>query len=483
MIKPIRPRIIATLCILLTLIALPAQAQNQDQSQPAAQPRRDAHVIIISIDGLVPDYYTESSRLGLRVTALTEMKLGGAYADGVEGVFPSVTYPAHTSIITGVRPAAHGIYQNRIFEAPTDPQTLEWHWFANALKSETLWAMAKKAGLSTANVGWPVTVGADIDYNVPEIKDPKEDPPSPKRTLQYSTPGLIAKAIGSGSSSDTTTDGRRATISEYIINTYKPNLMLIHFLALDDAHHKYGPRSAEALKTAERMDGYVARVIEAARKAGIFDKTTFFLVSDHGFAEVKKRFEPGVVLVKEKLITLDAKGKPVDWKATVWGSGGSCAIVLRDANDKETAAKVEAAFNKIASADNSPINRVLNRDDLKRLRSIPTAHLMLDAAPGYAFGEELSGPMIHEAKDYRGTHGQLPTRAEMRSSLIIYGEGARVGARLALARMIDIGPTAAALLGLSFANAEGVPIAELIKPGLIPPPPPKQKKSDQSPRD
>ena len=430
---------------------------------------------MISIDGLVPDYYLEPARLGLRVPNLVKMKLGGAYAEGVEGIFPTVTYPAHTTMITGVRPAIHGIVQNRIFEAPTAPQTREWYWFAEALKTETLWSMAKKAGLVTANVGWPVTVGADIDYNVPEIADPNEKTPTGKRTAQYSTPGLLAKALEGGAGGDNTTDGRRCAISEYIINTYKPDLMLIHVIALDDAHHKNGPRTPAAFEIAERMDGYVGRIIEATRKAGIFDKTTLFLVSDHGFAEVTRKFEPNVVLVKEKLITLGADGKPVDWKAAAWPAGGSCAIVLRDPNDKETAAKVTSIFSRIA-ASKGPIGRVLNQAELKRMEAIPTALLMMDAASGVSFGEELTGPETHEAKDYRGTHGQLPTRAEMRSSLIIYGGAARIGAKMALARMIDIGPTAAAVLGMRFSNAEGSPIAELLKPGIIPPPDPNQKK-------
>jgi predicted AlkP superfamily pyrophosphatase or phosphodiesterase len=469
-------RLLAVVCPLLFALLMPVSPRaSQDQPAQTPPPRRDAHVIMISIDGLVPDYYLEPARLGLRVPNLVKMKLGGAYAEGVEGIFPTVTYPAHTTMITGVRPAVHGIVQNRIFEAPTEPQTKEWYWFADALKTETLWSMAKKAGLVTANVGWPVTVGADIDYNVPEIADPKENPPTGKRTAQYSTPGLLAKALADGSGGDNTTDGRRCAISEYIINTYKPDLMLIHVIALDDVHHKSGPRTPAAFETAERMDGYVGRIIEATRKAGIFDQTTFFLVSDHGFAEVNRKFEPGVVLVREKLITLGADGKPTDWKAAAWPAGGSCAIVLRDPDDKETAAKVTAIFSRIA-AGKGPINRVLNQAENKRMGAIPTAVLMLDAAPGVSFGEELTGPETHEAKDYRGTHGQLPTRAEMRSSLIVYGASARVGAKMALARMIDIGPTAAAVLGLRFLNAEGTPIAELLRPGVIPPPDPNQRK-------
>ncbi len=463
-----------TLIFLSLVLFFTSSSSQANQDQPSQFEKRDAHVIMISIDGLIPEYYVEPAKYGLKIPNLIKMKLGGSYADGVEGVFPTVTYPSHTTMITGVRPAIHGIIQNRIFEAPTDPQTKEWYWFAEALKSETLWSIAKKSGLTTASVGWPVTVGAQIDYNYPEIADPKGNTRG-QRTAQYSTPGLIEKALANGTGGDDTTDGRRCAISEYIINTYKPDLMLIHVIDLDDAHHKSGPRTPKAFEVTERMDSYVGRIIEATRKAGIFEKTTFFLVSDHGFADVDRKFEPNVLLVKEKLITLGPDGKPTDWKAAAWPAGGSCAIVLKDPNDKETAQKVTAIFTKLASGK-GPINRVLTQPDIKKLEAIPNALLMLDAARGVAFGEELTGPETHDSKDYRGTHGHLPTRAELRSSLIVYGASARVGTRLPIARMIDIGPTAAAVLGLSFSDAEGSAIASLLKPGVIPPVDPAQKK-------
>jgi hypothetical protein len=80
------------------------------------------------------------------------------------------------------------------------------------------------------------------------------------------------------------------------------------------------------------------------------DQTTFFLVSDHGFAAVSRRFEPNVVLVKEKLITLNESGKPTSWKAAAWPAGGSSAIVLHDAGDKETERRVTQIFSGGRSA-------------------------------------------------------------------------------------------------------------------------------------
>ncbi len=466
---------IAFLVLALGASTLRSQTQSPATAPAVQQPRRDAHVVMISIDGLVPEYYTASAAVGLKVPTLTKMKLEGAYADGVEGVYPSVTYPAHTSLITGVRPALHGIVQNRIFEAPTEAQTLEWYWYSKDLTAETLWMLAKKNGLTTGAVGWPVTAGAEIDYNVPEIFDPKENPRTSKRTIQYSTPGLLAKIAAATTSHDNSVDGRRLAASEFIIKEYKPNLMLIHLIELDGAHHRFGTRTPQALEITERLDGYVGRIIEATKAAGIFEKTTFFLVSDHGFAKVEKRFYPNVVLAKERLITLDATGAATDWKAAAWPAGGACAIVLRDPNDKETAKRVSEIFQPYLTGKGRPLYRILTKNEMQRLGGIPQAELMLDATIGFTFDEKLTGDEIAEAKDYRGTHGHLPTRAELRASLIVYGAGARTGAKMAVARMIDIAPTIAGLLGLRLANAEGAALRGVIKPGLLFEAPPAKK--------
>jgi hypothetical protein len=188
-----------------------------------------------------------------------------------------------------------------------------------------------------------------------------------------------------------------------------------------------------------------------------------------------------VTLAKAKLITVGPDGKVTDWKAAAWPAGGSCAIMLKDPDDKELAKTVTGLFTKLQQREGGPINRVLTQDDITKLGAIPNAFLMLDASPGYTFGEQLTGSEIHETKDYKGTHGQLPTRAEMRASLIVYGAAARLGNHVTLARMIDIGPTAAAVFGLRFEEPEGVPLTDFIKPDLIPPPlkKPKGKKNNE----
>src|SRR5215813_966721 len=401
---------VLALAALMFSPAMSLSYSGSQQAQPPAQsPRRDAHLIMISIDGMPPDYYTNAAAIGLKVPTLMTMKLGGAYADGVEGVYPAVTYPAHTTLVTGVLPATHGIVQNRIFEPPTGPQTRSWYWFASALKAETLWMAAKKAGLSVGAVGWPDTAGADVDYNFPEIWDPAEQPITPRRALQYSTPGLVDKVVSSMGTSRG--DQFRTSVAEYIIKNYKPNLLLLHLIELDDTHHHAGPRSQKAIEVMEREDGYISRIIQATRDAGIFDSTTVFVVSDHGFASVSKKFEPNVVLARAGLINLDSSGKAISWKAAAWDADGSCAIVLHDPDDRFTAKQVTEIFSKIASRDNSPIGQVLERRQLDRLGAIPQASIMLEASTGFYFGGDLTGPETRDSdKDYRGTHGYLPSK-------------------------------------------------------------------------
>jgi predicted AlkP superfamily pyrophosphatase or phosphodiesterase len=448
----------AAALLLLVVGAIFVHGQTQ-----RAGTQRTEHVIMISIDGMPPDYYDAPEKFGLKAPILTSLKRGGAYAEGVEGIYPTVTYPLHTTLVTGLRPAVHGIVQNRIFEAPSDPQTRAWYWYSKDLKTDTLWTLAKKAGLSTAAVGWPVTVGAQIDYNVPEIYEPGTGTQNWGWIAKNSTPGLLDKALGPDGKKDSTVDEKLTSVSEYIIKSHRPNLLLVHLIELDGTHHQYGPRTAQAIETAQREDAFIGRIVEATRQAGIFEKTTFFIVSDHGFSKISQRIAPNVALAKAQLITLDAGGKATSWKAAAWPSSGSCAILLKDPQDKETEAKVISIFTKWAKQPNSPIKKVFTREDLRRMGATPQAVIMLEAAPGYTFDDALTGPEIRDSGEaYKGTHGFLPTNPEMYSSLIIYGAGARSGAKMTLARMVDIAPTAATLLNIKLTQAEGKPLKNLI---------------------
>src|SRR5262249_11171028 len=115
-------------------------------------------VVMVSVDGLMPDYYRKADALGLKVPTLRRMMKDGAWASGVVGVLPTVTYPSHTTLITGVLPRVHGITGNRIFD-PLERANGAWFWFASDVRVPSLVSAARARWLKTASVSWPVSVG------------------------------------------------------------------------------------------------------------------------------------------------------------------------------------------------------------------------------------------------------------------------------------------------------------------------------------
>src|SRR5262245_24275076 len=121
---------------------------------PSAQTAR-VPVVLISIDGLMPDQLLHPDQHGLKIPNLRTLVAEGASASGVKGVLPTVTFPSHTTMITGVSPARHKITANTPFD-PLGTNRDGWFWYAEDIGINTLWDAARKAGVTTGNVEWPV---------------------------------------------------------------------------------------------------------------------------------------------------------------------------------------------------------------------------------------------------------------------------------------------------------------------------------------
>ena len=121
---------------------------------------------------------------------------------------------------------------------------------------------------------------------------------------------------------------------EHIIKTHKPNLLLFHLLTTDSSQHRYGARSLGGDTALSHADAKVARLVEACRQAGILDKTTFVIVSDHGFRTVKRSIRANVML----------KAKGLDGSAWVIPEGGTAMVYATRAADK---AKTIAAMKEL----------------------------------------------------------------------------------------------------------------------------------------
>ena len=318
-------------CLLL-FVALSAafsvDAQNGNRKGPK--------VLLISIDGLRPDYVTQADKHGLRIPNLRRFLADGAYATGVHGVLPTVTYPSHTTMITGVSPAKHGIFDNHPFD-PLDKNQNGWTWYAEDIRVPTLWDAASAAGLVTANVHWPVSVGARVNYNLPQIwRAGNEEDRKLLRAL--ATPGLQAEIeknfepYPDGIDESITGDERRTRFAIRLLEMKKPEFMTVYLTALDTEEHDTGPFSPTSLAILERIDALIGALRSAAEKLS-GGHAVVCVVSDHGFVHNDKDLNLDVAFREAGLIQYDAKDKAISWQAVPWSAGGVGPIYLKDPSD------------------------------------------------------------------------------------------------------------------------------------------------------
>ena len=432
-----------------------------------------APVLMISIDGMKPEYVTQADAHGLKVPYLRSLMRDGAYAEGVTGVWPTVTYPSHTTLVTGVSPAEHGILSNTQFD-PDRALDGAWYWYTAMIHVPTLWQAAHAAGLRTASVGWPVTVGArDIDFLIPEDWRGGAPGATMGPTDRYLISALsrpdgmldeIQARVGPYMKGNETTiegDEIKTRFSIDIIRTHKPGFMTIHLSSLDETEHETGPFSPEANKNIEAIDGMVARIAAAAREAD--PSTVILIVSDHGFVKLTHHVNLRIPFLKAGLIQMSNDPNPDDrsmtgWKAMPWFSGGMAAIMMHDPADKQALSQTADLLHKLAADPNNGIAAVLNHDEILKRGGFPDAAYVVVFKSGYYAGNEESGAVITPINGSKGSHGFSPEFPEMHSSFFLAGPGIAPHRDLGQIDMLQIAPTVAAILNISLPTAKATPL-------------------------
>jgi predicted AlkP superfamily pyrophosphatase or phosphodiesterase len=440
--------------------ASPASAATADAARGAEPPGPIQHVIVVTIDGLMPGAYLDPDAHGLKVPVLRRLVAGGASSAGALSVFPSVTFPAHTSIASGVVPRRHGIVSNLALD-PLEKNLDGWRWYDEDVKVPRVWDVAIAAGYRTALIEWPVTVGEKATFLVPELWRAKTDedlkliralstPPGLFAEVAATHPGFYERFRAGDISDEASTD-----IAEFVIATGKPHLTFLHIFNVDHEQHEHGPWSEEALAAIENADHQLGRLLAAGERAGRADETALVLASDHGFANVSRCVNPNALLLKAGLLEVDAQGRVSDWQATVQPNGGSAYVYTRRPGDAQLEAKVLSVFEEAKRAPTGGIARISSRDEILAAGGDPDAFLALEAEPGAYFGK--GREQYDTPTSLRGMHGYDPARPEMSASLILFGPTIEHGV-LASARLIDIAPTVARWLGLELPNIDGKPL-------------------------
>jgi len=418
-------------------------------------------VLMISIDGLRPADVIDAQARGLKVPNLRAFLAEGAYASGVRNMLPTVTYPNHTTLVTGVAPALHGISDNTTFD-PYRKNLGGWYWYSSDIKVPTLWDAVHATHQVTASVAWPVSAGnPSIDYDLPEywraltLDDIK-------LIAALSTPGLVAALqkdtgipLAAALQENAAGDAVRARYSEALFARVHPEFMTVHLASLDAIQHHDGPGTPTAHATLEQIDGMVGSLVATARKAE--PDVDIAIVSDHGFAAVDKQVNLPAAFAAAGLIALDpVKHTVAAWDAMPWNADGSAIVVLAHPEDQAVQAKVAALLARLAADPASGIAKVIGKKEIAARGGATEAAFWVDFKIGYYSGDNLEGPLVTPAAQ-KGTHGYFPDHPEMRATFMIAGPGI---AKKALGEidMRDIAPTLAKLMGVPLPSATGKPL-------------------------
>lgn len=390
----------------------------------------------------------------------------GTYIKNVKSVYPTLTYPAHTTILTGKYPKNHGIIDNTMFK-PGDLSP-NWYWFIKHIKGKTIIDIAKEKGMKVCSVLWPVTGGAKIEFNLPEIFPVKKYQNQILMSLyagsfyyQYKLNnkyGNLRKGI-----EQPYLDNFVLKCMEDTINNQKPELMLVHFTDVDTTKHLHGASSNEAKEAVKRQDERLGQILKCLKKNNIMNETDLIILGDHGAKDVSKTIKINKLFMDKGLIKISKDNKFLDYDAICKSLDGSAYIYLKNPKDESIRKSVEELLYKFKEEE-SGIEDILDNEKIISEGADPNATFMLEAKEGYYFLDEYYGKIIESINIndvgkiphiYKGMHGYSPNKEDYTTFFLAYGKDFKEGLVINEGKLINHGPTIAKLLGGKLEDCDG----------------------------
>ena len=424
------------------------------------------HVIVISEDAMV----FEDTETLKHLPNFGKIWDKAARVNRVRSIYPTITYPCHVSMMTGMYPDKHGVVNN---ERPIMcEKSSPWEFFASAVKVPTLFDKAHEAGMKTACIFWPVCAQSpSIDYLLAEYWPQHGESVRQSYIDAGASPDVI-KIVDRYANLNVPrqhpeADNFITMCAADIIREFKPQLLMLHPANIDAYRHGTGVFSDKVTHGLHEIDVWLGDIMRACRDAGIYDDTDFFIVSDHGQLNISRSVSPNAMLAKHGLIDVDADGKITDWRAFCKSAALSSQVYLKDPNDKQAYDATYALLSDMCKAGIYGISRVFTAAEAKEQYQLAGGFSFVLEGDGFsAFGEDWRAPFARPfaVTDYRcghSSHGHLPEKGPQPPFLCM-GPDFRPGVVLPEGRIVDEAPTLAAAMGLSLPQADGRAIAELL---------------------
>ena len=413
-------------------------------------------VVVVSLDGF-PAYDLDDPKLP--APTLRQLIKKGAWVKRMQPVNPTVTWPNHTTMVTGLFPKDHGLLYNGTLVRTDQPLATKVDWSLpkeQMVHSPTLYDLAHQAGLTTAQVDWvAINDAPTITWAFPE-----KAKPSDPLVQEMITKGVLRTEDVGNENNPTILwrDQIWTKAGAYLIREHKPNLLLFHLLTLDSTHHNYGPRTLASYDAIAFLDSCVKQLLDAVKDVGMGERTTFVVVSDHGFKLVEKQIGLKAVLATGNL-NGQVQAVPEGGSAMIYVDKKDRAALLAQARDLFT--KTEGVQSVVEEPQYASLGLPSPGKDPQM------ADLVIYAKPGYAFvGGKEGGPIVTKAEHPSGAHGYLNNDPELQAIFIAAGYGVRPGVVLDEIKNLSVAPTLARLLGVRLPRAEAPACREILQINL-----------------
>lgn len=369
-------------------------------------------VILVSIDGLRPEYLSR----GLTPT-LSRLAAEGAYGP-MKPSFPTVTFPNHYTVVTGLHPDHHGIVGNNMIDAELGRFSLgnaaavtDRRWWDDG---EPIWVTAENAGIKTGTMFWP---GSEADI----------------RGVRPSYWAKFDQSMGGNARVDQLLAWLDLPQAE------RPRLNTLYFDIVDTMGHHHGPDSAQVNTAMTQTDASIGYLMEGLKARGMDDNTVVIIVSDHGM----------IATSPERAITLDDY-VDVDDISIVY-SGPVAFLNAKDGKKDDVAAELVGQHERMECWAKADIPARLVLGSHKRV-----SDFVCLAQDGW-----LIATKERPVRSAGGAHGYDNELPNMQAIFIAHGAGIAAGRQLENLDSVDVQPLLGRLLGIEVPKGDGNPLDTL----------------------
>lgn len=407
-------------------------------------------LIVWSVDAL----FTSDLAYAATLPGFQEMMNNSILCKNMMGIYPTLTYPCHTSILTGEYPDVHGIIHNEKLCPQTNNAT--WFWDYQDIKVKTIFDYCKDSGLRTASVNWPVTQHAPVDYLIPEIWaiQPEHDQEKVLSSISENVRHIVEKNLHLRDyrSYPQMDEFAQGCVLD-ILKEYQPDVMFIHQVQLDHERHEHGIHG-EHIQAALRLhDQWIQQVITLLKEQGTFEDTMFIILGDHGQLDVKQNICLNTLLQQEGLIQIDEHRNILETKAYVQSAGISAHVYVQDPQCLLQVQRILEDCQK-----QGYVKHIFTAAEVKQQHLQHDFAFVIEAEEGYAFSNMIHDQLLEKLdnSDYKtgaATHGHLPERGDC-PPFIIHNSG-RESCEIEGGRLIDEAATILDLLQMQEKSMTG----------------------------